>query len=82
MHAHDCEPLISRFVLCLLVTTAEKGHGEEQDVLFCVYLGSTDKDLWEKYVLNNIGDESGYYNDPFQGFIKNENVPPEKDICL
>mmetsp|Transcript_19381 Transcript_19381/g.35093 ORF Transcript_19381/g.35093 Transcript_19381/m.35093 type:complete len:281 (+) Transcript_19381:108-950(+) len=62
--------------------TTEKGHGEEQDVLFCVYLGSTDKDLWEKYVLNNIGDESGYYNDPFRGFMKNENVPPEKDICL
>lgn len=51
-------------------------------MLFCVYLGSTDQDLWEDYVLNNIGDESGYYNDPFKGFIKNENVPPEKDICL
>jgi len=65
----------------LLQHTTEKGHGEEQDALLCIYLGSNSPDHWE-YVINNIGDESGYYNNPFKGFIKNENVPKDKDICL
>lgn len=75
--------LCVRLTILFLVFTAEKGSSADgqQDALLCVYLGSNDPKLWP-YVLNNIGDESGYYNDPFKGFIKNENVDEDKDICL
>lgn len=77
-----CDCLLTRFLVYRIhKTIAEKGSGEEQDALLCVYLGSNDPELWP-HVLNNIGDESGYYSDPFKGFIKNENVDPDKDICL
>jgi hypothetical protein len=57
------------------------GHGEEEDVLLCVYLGGNDPDLWE-YVQDNIGDEAGYYVNPFKGFVRNENVSKKTEICL
>ena len=61
--------------------STDTGHGEEDDVLLCVYLGGNDPDLWE-YVVDNIGDESGYYVNPFKGFVRNENVSRKKQICL
>lgn len=60
---------------------ADVGHGEEEDVLLCVYLGGNDPDLWS-YVQENIGDEAGYYVNPFKGFVRNENVSKKTEICL
>jgi hypothetical protein len=61
--------------------STDVGHGEEEDVLLCVYLGGNDPDLWE-YVLDNMGDEAGYYKNPFKGFVRNENVKEKQKICL
>ena len=58
------------------------GKAEEnaQDVLLCVYIGGKDEDLWE-YTLDNIADELEHYNDPFQGFIRNENLHGRPSKC-
>lgn len=53
------------------------GESESQDVLLCVYIGSTrKKEIW-KYALRSIADELEHYMSPINGFARNENFQIE-----
>ena len=55
------------------------GHSDPEDVLLCIYLGSSDPTIWE-YAQDAIADELQYYMSPFDGFVRNQEFP-RKRIC-
>ncbi|KAL3938880.1 MAG: hypothetical protein SGARI_001575, partial [Bacillariaceae sp.] len=56
------------------------GEADEQNVLLCVYIGGKNREMWG-YALDTISDELEHYQDPFQGFIRNENLKGGKSKC-
>ncbi|KAL3920856.1 MAG: hypothetical protein SGILL_003051, partial [Bacillariaceae sp.] len=63
-----------------LLHSTGTGQAKTQNVLLCVYIGGKNEEMWD-YALDTISDELEYYQDPFRGFVRNENLKGGKSKC-
>mmetsp|Transcript_2031 Transcript_2031/g.2879 ORF Transcript_2031/g.2879 Transcript_2031/m.2879 type:complete len:291 (+) Transcript_2031:71-943(+) len=57
--------------------STDTGKSETQDVLLCVYVGSSKKKKVWKWAKKYIADELEHYMNPFKGFVLNDNFKRE-----